>query len=68
MKGKIHDKRTMFLRIAAGDATADNGTKYELSVSASNNAPIVKSDKTGRWFTLSWQDILELAVEAGIDA
>ena len=29
--------------------------------------PIIISDITGKRFTLDWQDILELAIAAGID-
>ena len=66
-RGEIHPKRTMFLRCHVGDARSGN-TAYEMSTNASCMNPIIQSKQTGKWFTLSWQDIIELAVEAGIDA
>lgn len=65
--GKIvHNK--LILRIACGDAGPDeNGNEYELTVGAGSNAPIVAHKKNGNQFILSWQDIIALAKEAGID-
>lgn len=66
--GTLHPSRTLMLRVHVGTAESDDGTKYTLSVNAAGYAPIVHSDKTGRWFTLSWQDIVDLAIAKGIDA
>ncbi len=67
--GTIHDPKTLFLRLTVGTATssADVKLKYEMSINMADNRPIVLSEKTGKWFTLSWTDIITLAVEAGID-
>ena len=55
----------MFLRVHAG--TAEYGKlKYEMAY-LMGGSPIVESKQTGKWFTLSWQDILDLARKAGID-
>ena len=43
------------------------GVKYELTINMGNNTPIVSSSKTGKYFTLSWQDIINLAIDAGIN-
>ena len=66
MRGPVHKNKTMFLREHVGDATGEKGRKYELSF-VNMHTPAILSKQTGKYFTLSWQDILELAVEAGID-
>lgn len=65
--GKIHPPESMFLRKNVGTAKADDGTVYELTTTFSDGSPIVNSDKTGKYFTLSWTDIINLAVDAGLD-
>ncbi len=68
MRGEIVEKSKFILRVACGTAEdTDNGVKYELSTSIGGN-PVVRNAKTGRFFVLSWDDILEMAQEAGIDA
>ena len=62
---KIHPPKTMFLRIDAGEAECGK-LKYEMSNSAAGQ-PIIRSHKTGKWFSLTWQDIIEMAIEKGID-
>jgi hypothetical protein len=65
--GKIHKAETLFFRVEVGEATGDHGRHYELTISAGSSAPIVHSKTTGKWFTLSWQDIIALAIQEGID-
>ena len=64
--GKIHEKNAMFLRLHVGDATGQAGEVYELNTSM-NGSPMVTSNKTGKTFTLSWGDIINMAVDAGVD-
>ena len=64
--GKIHGKKAMFLRIHVGKTKSKNGTEYEMSIHAKDSSPIIFCEKTKRWFTLSWADILNLARESGI--
>jgi hypothetical protein len=66
--GKLQPEGRMFLRVNVGKATAPDGTEYEMTVSAGDYSPIVRNLRTDRTFTLSWQDILELAGKAGINA
>lgn len=61
----ITDGGPLFLRFHVGDA-ADGDKKYNLSTMNANN-PCVESVTTGRTFILSWQEIIEMAVEKGID-
>lgn len=66
-RGRIHAPDTMFLRMHVGEAkSGDMGYELDTNMAAAN--PIVRSKQSGKWFTLSWQDIIELAIEAGIDA
>ena len=65
--GTIDSPGAMFLREAHGTAkNPSSGVIYELNCHLSGS-PVVRSSKTGKWFTLSWNDILHLAHEAGID-
>jgi len=64
--GKIHPKRTMFFRVHVGTAKNSQGS-YEMATNAGDSAPIVESKKTGKWFTLSWEDIMNMAKDADID-
>jgi hypothetical protein len=57
----------MFFRETVGKATAQDGTVYELDVNVSGLIPIVTSTKTGKRFTLTWEDIIGMAQKAGID-
>lgn len=41
--------------------------EYELTTNAGTRALIVRNIKTGKWFVLAWSDIVEMAVEAGIN-
>lgn len=64
--GKVYPAKSMFFRNHVG--TADDGErKFEMATSM-NGTPILQSAKTGKWFLLSWQDIIDLAGKAGIDA
>jgi hypothetical protein len=63
--GELIPKDAMVLRQAVGDATWD-GKKYEMTLSTTM-APLVKSEQTGKTFSLPWKDILTLAIQAGVD-
>jgi hypothetical protein len=64
--GIVHHKHSMFLRVHGAEAT--NGKmKYECSAAVNSMAPIIVSAQTGQSFTLSWQEIINLAIDAGID-
>ena len=63
--GTMHPAKSLFLREAVGTATLGE-IEYEMTT-LMNRSPMIKSKKTGKWFVLSWQAIIELAVMAGID-
>lgn len=64
--GEVCGKDEMFMGIDAGEASL-NDKKYGLSVSM-QSTPIVLSRQTGKWYVLTWEDIVRLAVQRGIDA
>lgn len=66
--GTIHSKDTMFMRETVGEAVDETlGITYEMTTNIGNGAPIVASSKTGKKFTLSWEDIIDLAIKAGVN-
>lgn len=65
MKGKIYPEEAMILRIFVGEGGA-NGKSYEVLTTMSQE-PIVQSKQTGKYYHLTWSDIINMAVEAGID-
>ncbi len=67
LKGTIHDDKALFLRLHVGEANSEDGDKYEMSTNVADQSPIIHSKKSGQWFTLSWADIINMAVELGID-
>jgi hypothetical protein len=64
--GRVYPPKSMFLRNHVGEAQQGK-LKYEMATNM-NGAPIIHSLQTDKWFVLSWQDILNLAEKAGIDA
>lgn len=64
--GKLYPAKSMFLRVSVGTANGDDGSEYELS-SVGPHLPMVRSKKSGRFFSLSWDDVVALAMRAGVD-
>ena len=65
MLGTIHPKEALLLRVEVGNAKGDSSS-YEMSL-VNGHIPCVKSALTKKSFTLCWQEIIQLAVDAGID-
>lgn len=59
--GKIEEG--YFLCVHVGDGTASDGTQFEV-VTTMNGAPMVRLGK--RAFILSWQEICQMAEDAGL--
>jgi hypothetical protein len=57
----------MLLRNHVGEAKEDGGDTFILSTSATSCAPIVTNARTGRTFTFTWEALIKLPREAGID-
>lgn len=62
MSGKILARDIMILR----RFVAEN-EEYQIYLTIPREEPIVQSVKTGRYFHLSWSDIISQAQAAGID-
>lgn len=65
--GEIHKKGSLFLREELGSVVSPSGEKYVVAISASTKLPLIMSEKTGKWFSLKWENIADLAIDAGID-
>ena len=65
VEGKIIDKSALIMRQSIGSAALD-GVDYELSTSM-NGSPIIRNEKNGYWFSLSWEDIINMAINKGLD-
>lgn len=65
-RGKVHPPNTLFMSVHVGTATREDGGEYDLA-SSLGGSPIVYNKQSQRWYSLGWQDILKMAVEAGLD-
>ncbi len=66
MIGNIYDAAPETPGALVGPKVGSDGEVYDLRVSSAVSSPMIQSWRTGRWFTLSWNEILDLAQEAGI--
>lgn len=67
MVGKVYPKGTLFLSIEAGSA-ANEERSYQLLTSGSSGVPMIESKQTGKTWSISWKELLDLAIAAGIDS
>lgn len=58
----------MFFRQYQGIAESTDGKKYQFTTNISGGHPILESKQTGRTVTIGWQEIIEIAIAAGIDS
>ena len=66
--GIVTSKQTLFLRQHVGTANDDEQSiEYEMSTNVGNGQPIIRSSKSGRFWTVGWQELVRAAVAAGID-
>lgn len=65
--GLIYPKDTLFLVQHIGEAGEPNKPEYTLYIGGMNAAPFIQSTKTGRIFTISWNDLVKIAKDAGVD-
>ena len=67
--GKIYPPDTYVFMLVVHRKHKDekSGITYQVATSANCGYPIVTSDKTSNIFTLSWKEIIKLAVAAGIN-
>ncbi len=65
-RGKLLDKKDLYISIHVGDAKDADGNEYTMATMV-DSSPVVTNEKTGKRFNLPWQDIIEMSVESGID-
>lgn len=66
--GTILPKETMILRTAVREmAEHTANTKYEITITEPDRSPLVRSLKTNKFYALNWADIVDMAINAGID-
>lgn len=63
--GKFIENGALLLRKEIGTGHM-GGKEYLMQTTATGN-PIIESKATGKRFMLEWQDILNLAIDAGVD-
>lgn len=71
LPGKIEDSRkTMFMSTAIGDATIKkDGKSYQLALLCAGwgaGPPLIHCEETHKWYSITWDEIVDLAVSAGI--
>lgn len=65
MPGTLHDPHVITMSRPVGVAESA-GDSYELSV-AIDKSPMVRSGRTGRTWSLSWEELIDQARAAGVD-
>lgn len=65
MNGQIYGSGDMLMLKSCGKCEGPNGT-YELLIDQQGQ-PVVRSETSMRKFKLSWENIVEFAVENGVD-
>lgn len=65
--GTLHTGKTMWLRQAIGTCKSGNGLEYDMDVNLGAYHPIIRSKKSGRWWTINWEQLVRMAIAAGID-
>ena len=66
MAGKIYPNGTLVLSIEAGSA-GNEERRYQLLTSGASGVPIIESKQTGKAWSISWEELIAMAVDAGID-
>lgn len=64
--GKIHPKDALFMKVGHGGATSSSGKQYELNATL-GGCPMISSKQTGKQWVLSWEELIRMAIDAGID-
>lgn len=65
--GLIKGRQTLFFRADCGEAQEQGGDKYELSTNMGGGMPIVRNERTGKWWTITWKEMIDIAKKMGID-
>ena len=62
----IVEKGTLIFRDPIGDSELD-GKIYSVSRGSSTHTPHVQSETTGRTYVFTWEELVKIAILAGID-
>jgi len=65
--GKLHPPKAMFLRQTVGKITGPEDAEYEVTVSVGDFTPLINSPKTGKTWSITWNQLFHLALAAGLD-
>lgn len=65
MTGELKPGKTLILRVHVAKAEHFEYGKFDLA-HGPDGSPIIKSVKTGHNWLISWPELVDLAVEAGI--
>lgn len=67
MAGKLYPNGTKLIAVEAGFRVNEE-RGYRLITSGVTGAVMIESEKTGMWWSISWNELLDLAIAAGIDS
>lgn len=68
MPGKILPKQKLIMMVHAGTAESGHGEhNYSLGTNALNGAPVILHEGNHQYWVISWEELLEMAVSAGIN-
>lgn len=65
MAGTVHSKDKMFLRKFIGTCDAEEHGEIEMNINM-DGTPCIESKATGQNWTLGWQELVHMAIEAGV--
>ena len=69
MTGKIIDRNCLLMTVSAGEAEDEQtGTVYQLGTGINNGAPVIYNERTRKYWTIGWKELLEMADASGINA
>ncbi|GEM_PF-2963876 len=63
--GELLAADRLIMRVHAGTVTDENGNTFDMAHSISG-CPMIENPRTNKKFLLSWEEIMEMAIEAGI--
>lgn len=65
--GRNHKSGNLLLRKGIGTAEGEDGNAYEISLVDYRGSPLVRSERTGKYFELPLEDLINLAIARGIN-
>lgn len=69
MPGRIHCANTELNAVHVEDVfQLTNGNRYTLMIGAESKAPIIRSGNTGKIWAINWEQLIQMARDAGVDA